>query len=91
MDAKLVSAIEATRRRDDSEMPFQSGIRVACPMQNFNARKTIFCLSCDMFQGVYVKGHVGEPEGNDAEKASKLTMIRCAHPIARKLGYFRED
>jgi hypothetical protein len=83
----MIDAIEATRRRDDADMPFQKGIRVACPMKNFQSRQTIFCLSCDMFKGICVKGK----EGQDVLSATENNKIICAHPISRKLSYFPED
>jgi hypothetical protein len=91
MTGNIINPIEATRRRDDAAMPFQKGIRVACPMKNFVVRQTVFCLACDKFKGVMEVGHVGKTEGESAEVASKLNRIICKYPMTRRLHYFPED
>jgi hypothetical protein len=91
MEKNILSAIGARVRQNEPAMPFQKGIRVACPAKHFELRHTQHCLDCPYFAGIFMREFLGTMEGEDAQKAAKLNAILCSHIISRSLRYFPED
>lgn len=90
--APMMTDEELAKHAEDNSGPFQSGLRIHCPIQTFAQRKTEHCKGCQFFGGVATR-IIHNPSGDESDPRFAATkyLIVCGHPTARSLTYFPED
>jgi len=73
------------------DSPFIPGLRVYCPLKNYDLIKSYHCASCHLFRGL-LKADV--TPGSESTKTDIITSkyrIICGHPLTRRLVSVPED